>query len=459
MAAVAEEQSLQQNFRGQLLHPEAEGYDAARAVWNGSIDRRPQLVARATGVADVVAAVNYARDNELLLAVRGGGHSLPGHSTCDDGLVLDLSPMQGVHVDAQRQRAYAQPGVLLGLLDRETQAYGLATTGGQISHTGIGGLTLGGGIGWLSRKFGLSCDNLVSTDVVTATGELLTASEDENPELLWGLRGGGGNFGVVTSFEYQLHPLGLIFGGAALHPADRAEDVLRHVRDVCADAPDELTTYVIFLTAPPAPFVPEDLQGKPAVAIGACYAGDLDEGAKVIEPLRAFGPPAVDLFQPMPYPVLQSMFDASAPHSRKYYVKGHNLGELSDELIDVLVERAAALPRPHSELHVGQLGGAISRIDEDATAYSGRNAEWALVAISGWEDEAQKDDHVEWVRGVIDATLPYAVAAYVNFLDDEGLDRIKFAYGSAEKYERLLALKDRYDPANLFCLNQNIRRA
>jgi FAD/FMN-containing dehydrogenase len=459
VTAVAEERSLQQNFRGQLLHPDDEGYDAARAVWNGSIDRRPRLVARATGVADVVGAVNYARDNELLLAVRGGGHSLPGHSTCDDGLVLDLSPMQGVHVDPRRRRAVAQPGVLLGLLDRETQAYGLATTGGQISHTGIAGLTLGGGIGWLGRKFGLTCDNLVSADVVTASGELVTASEEENPELLWGLRGGGGNFGVVTSFEYDVHPLGLIFGGAVMYPAERSAEVLRHVREVCADAPDELTTLVVFQTAPPAPFLPQELHGRPVVAVAACYAGDLDEGAKVVEPLRSFGPPVADMFQPMPYTVLQSMFDASAPHYRKYYVKGHNISDLSDEVIDLLVSRAEAMPPPFSQLHVAQLGGAISRVDEDATAFSGRGAGWALIFISGWEGDEQKDKHVDWVRGGIDETLPHAVGAYVNFLDDEGLDRIKFAYGSVEKYERLLALKDQYDPANLFCLNQNIRTA
>jgi hypothetical protein len=457
MVAVTEHDALREGFHGELVRPEDEGYDAARAIWNGSIDRRPAVVARATGVADVVAAVNFARDNDLALSVRGGGHSLPGHSTCDGGLVLDLSPMQGVRVDPQRMTARAQGGVQWGLLDREAAGYGLAVTGGQITHTGIAGLTLGGGIGWLVRKFGLTCDNLISADVVTAQGEVVTASQEENEDLFWGLRGGGGNFGVVTSFEYQLHPLGLILGGAVLHPVERAPEVLRLLRDVGRDGPDELTAYAIFLTGPPAPFVPEAFHGKPLIALAACYAGDLDQGEQVIKPFREFGPPIVDLFQPMPYTVIQGMFDESGPHGRSYYIKGQTVRELSDELIDVLVEQGAAMPAPFSELHVGQLGGAVKRVGEDETAYSHRDAEYTLIFISGWDDPARKDEHVGWVRGVTEATTPHAVGAYVNFLDDEGLDRIKFAYGSKEKYERLVELKNKWDPTNLFCLNQNIQ--
>lgn len=445
-----------EGFRGQVLTPEADGYDAARAIWNGSFDKRPALIARASGVADVVAAVNYARENRLLLAVRCGGHSLPGYSTCDEGLVLDLSPMQGVVVDPEKRTAQVQAGALIGQLDRESHAYGLATTGGQITHTGVAGLTLGGGIGWLVRKFGLSCDSVLSAQVVTASGEIVTASARENPDLFWGLKGGGGNFGVVTSFEFQLHPLGPVLGGATLLPIEQAEDALRLYREVTEAAPDELTAYAIFLTGPPAPFLPEAFHGQPLIALAACWAGDLDEGERVLKPLREFGPPIVDLFQPMPYPIIQGMFDESAPHGRPYYIKGQTTGPLSDELISVLLEHASAMPRPFSELHVGALGGAVARVPEDATAYSPRAGEYALIFISGWEDPAAQDSHVAWVRGVADATAPHATGVYVNFLDDEGDERIRFAYGSEEKYERLVELKRKWDPGNLFRLNQNI---
>jgi FAD/FMN-containing dehydrogenase len=456
MVEVLEHDALRESFSGELLHPGGAGYDAARAIWNGSFDRRPTVIARATGVADVVAAVNFARDNDLLLAVRGGGHSVPGHSTCDDGLVLDLSPMQGVRVDPERRTARAQGGVQWGLFDRETQAYGLAVTGGQITHTGIAGLTLGGGIGWLVRKFGLTCDNLLSADVVTARGEVVTASAEQNEDLFWGLRGGGGNFGVVTSFEYQLHPLGPVLAGAVIHPVDRAPEALRLLRDVAGEGLDDLTGYAIFLTGPPAPFLPEAFHGKPLVALAACYAGELYRGEEALRPFREFGPPIVDLFQPMPYTVIQSMFDESAPHGRTYYVKGQTVRDLSDDLIDVLVEQGTAMPAPFTELHVGQLGGAVSRIGEDDTAYGNRDAEYALMFISAWADAGAKDQHVAWVRGATDATTPHAVGAYVNFLDDEGLERIRFAYGSKEKYDRLVEVKNKWDPKNLFCLNQNI---
>ena len=446
-----------EGFRGQLLGPEDDGYDAARRIWNGSFDKRPALIARATGVADVIAAVNHARENGLRLAVRSGGHSIPGHSTCDDGLVLDLSQMQGVHVDPRTRTAQVQAGALLGHFDRETHAYGLATTGGQVTHTGVAGLTLGGGIGWLDRKFGLTCDNLISADVVTAAGEIVTASADENPDLFWGLRGGGGNFGVATSFEFQLHPLDLILGGAVLHPLEQAKSVLELYRDLVEDGPEDLTAYTIFLTGPPAPFLPESFHGQPLVAFAACWAGDLAEGERVLKPVREFGPPIVDLFQPMPYPVLQGMFDESAPHGRRYYLKGQVTGKLTDELIDVLIEHAMALPRPFSELHVGALGGAVKRLGEDDTAYSPRDGEHVLIFIGGYEDPSAGDGVVSWVRAAADATTPYALGTYVNFLEDEGDERIRFAYGSDEKYNRLVELKRKWDPDNLFTLNQNIR--
>jgi FAD/FMN-containing dehydrogenase len=453
-------EQLRQGFHGQIIERGDAGYDQTRGIWNGAFDRRPALIARASGTADVVAAVEFARENGLLLAVRGGGHSLPGYSACDDGLVLDLRLMNGVFVDRERKIARAQGGALWGDLDRETQAYGLGVTGGQITHTGIAGLTLGGGIGWLGRKFGLTCDNLVSAEVVTADGSILTASEGENSDLFWGLRGGGGNFGVVTSFEYRLHEVGpLILGGAVLHPADRAPEVLRFFREFTADAPDEVTTYAIFFTAPPHPPFPEHVQGQGLLALAACYAGDLAEGEEVVKPLREFGPPVMDILQPMPYTVIQSMFDESSPIGRPYYVRGDNVGTLSDELIDVIVEHANNIPRPFAELHVGSLGGAISRMPEDATPYGGRDAQYALIYLAGWEDPAEKDERVAWVRAVSEAARPHVVGVYVNFLENEGDERIRFAYGSPEKYERLAALKAKYDPGNLFLLNQNIKPA
>jgi len=450
--------ALEQLFHGPLVKPDDPGYDEARAVWNASFDRRPALVARATGTADVAAAVNFARENGLLLAVRGGSHSIPGHSSCDGGIVLDTSLMRGVHVDPVRRTARAQAGVDWGLLDRETQAHGLAVTGGEVTHTGIAGLTLGGGIGWLVRKCGLTCDSLLSAQVVTADGSIVTASEEENADLYWGLRGGGGNFGVVTSFEYRLHEVGpTILGGAVIHPAERAAEVLRFYRDFTADAPEELTTYAVFFTAPPHPPFPEEVRGMGLVALAACYAGDLEEGEKVVAPLREFGPPALDILQPMPYTAMQSMFDDATPvRGRSWYVKGNSVGRLTDELVDLLAEHANAIPRPFGELHIGHMGGAVARVPEDATPYSGRDAEHVLLFLSGWEDEADRDESVAWTRAIADATQPFAVGVYVNFLENEGEERIRFSYGSTEKYDRLVALKTKYDPDNLFRLNQNI---
>jgi len=448
-----------EDFRGTVLTPDGQGYDTARAIWNGSFDKRPALVARATGVADVVAAVNYARENGLLLAVRAGGHSLPGYSTCDEGLVLDLSQMQGVYLDPTARTARVQGGALMAQLDRETHVHGLGVTGGQITHTGVAGLTLGGGIGWLMRKHWLTCDNLISAEVVTASGQVVTASEQENADLFWGLRGGSGNFGVVTSFEFQLHPVGVVLGGAALYPVEQAREALELYREVTDGAPDELTTYAIFLTGPPAPFLPEPFHGQPLIALAACWVGGHAEGERVLKPFREFGPPIVDLFQPMPYPIIQSMFDESAPHGRSYYIKGQTGGTLTDELIDVVLEHAARMPRPFSELHLAHLGGAVARVPEEATAYSPRDGEHALIFISGWYEPEAGDECVKWVRGLSDATTPYAKGVYVNFLEDEGDERIRFAYGSEEKYARLVELKRKWDTENLFRLNQNISPA
>jgi Berberine and berberine like/FAD binding domain len=340
----------------------------------------------------------------------------------------------------------------------ETQAFGLASTGGQVSTTGIAGLTLGGGIGWLMRKHGLACDNLISADVVTAEGELVTASAEQNEELFWGLRGGGGgNFGVVTSFEYRLHEVGLVLGGAVMHPADRAGEVLGFFREFCATAPDELTPYALLVTAPPAPFVPPEMVGSPVVVVAGCYAGPLDEGERVLKPLREFGSPPIDLFQPLPYTALQSMFDETGPAGHSYYMKGDYVSAVSDELIATVADHAATMPGAHCEIHLGQMGGAAGRVGENDTAFSHRDADFVFIGLAHWLEPSEEDAQLSWVRGLGDTVRPHSVGRYVNFLGDEGDERIRFAYGSEGKYDRLVELKRTWDPQNLFCLNQNIK--
>jgi FAD/FMN-containing dehydrogenase len=448
---------LSDDFRGELIRPGDPGYDTARRVWNEMIDRRPALIARPTGPADVRAAVSVAREYALPLAVRGGSHSVAGKSVCDEGIVIDLSRLRGVHVDPVASVARAEGGALLGDLDRETQVFGLATTGGLVSHTGIGGLTLGGGVGWLARKHGLACDNLRSAQVVTAAGDVATASEEENSELLWGLRGGGGNFGVVTSFEYRLHPLGPVLGGAVFHPFEHAAEVLRFFRSFVASAPEELTVIAAVFTAGPAPFLPEEVHGKPVVALAVCYAGDVEEGERAVAPLRSFRRPVADVIGPMPYPVLQSMFDPSYPHGRRNYWKSNFLYELSDEVIEAVLEHAPRMLSPFSSFYFEHLGGAIARVGEDETAFAHRDAVFDFAILAGWEDPAEDDLHSGWARDFWAATEPLSAGSvYVNNLGDEGEDRVRAAY-KPETYERLVALKDRYDPTNLFRLNQNIR--
>ena len=445
-----------EGFRGDVLAPGDEGYEQARWTWNAMFDKRPALIARCSGVADVIAGVNFARENGMLLSVRGGGHSVPGHSTCDGGVVLDLSPMRSVRVDPARMTARAEGGVNWGTFDHETGAFGLASTGGQVSTTGIAGLTLGGGIGWLMRKHGLACDNLISADVVTAAGELVTASADENEELFWGLRGGGGNFGVVTSFEYLLHEVGVVFGGAVMHPADRAHEALAFYREFCATAPDELTGYALLVTAPPAPFVPPEMVGQPIVVLAGAYAGDLVEGERVLKPLREFNSPPIDLFQPLPYPVLQSMFDETSPAGHSYYLKGDYVSDISDELIGTLIEQQAGMPGSHCEIHLGHMGGAVGRAGENDTAFSYRDAEFVVIGLAHWLEPHEEAGQLAWVQGLAEGVRPHSVGTYVNFLGDEGEQRIRFAYGSEEKYNRLVELKRTWDPENLFRLNQNI---
>ena len=449
------------SFRGELLLPTNVGYDAARRIWNGAIDRHPACIARCTGVADVVAAVGFAREHDLEIAVRSGGHGVAGHAICDGGLVIDLSPMKGIRVDPRARTARADAGVLWGELDRETQLHGLATVGGIVTHTGIAGLTLGGGIGWLMRKYGATVDNLLSVDLVTADGELVTASESVEPELFWGVRGGGGNFGIVTSFEYRLHPVGpTVLAGPIFYPVEDAGQVLRLYREVAAAAPDELTTIFELTVAQPLPFLPAEVHGKPIVMVGACYAGPPREGVDVVRPLEELGSPIADLLEPKPYLALQSMFDPFVPHGWHRYWKAVELPPLTDEAIDTLVEHASAFTSPKSYCIVFQLGGALSRVGAEDTAYGQRDAAYNANVNAVWtEDDPEPERHIAWARDFFDALQPHASGrVYVNFLGDEGEDRVRTAYGE-RNYARLARLKQVYDPTNLFRLNQNIRPA
>jgi hypothetical protein len=456
MSTITPEIQTLEDFRGELVHPGEPSYDDLRKVWNGSIDRRPGLIARCTGVADIRSALAFARRTGGPVAVRGGGHSFPGHSTCDGGILLDLAPLKGIRVDPVRRTARAQAGVLLGELDRETQEFGLATPSGIVTHTGLAGLTLGGGIGWLMRKYGLSIDNLLSVDVVTAEGELLTASEDVNADLFWGIRGGGGNFGIVTEFEFQLHPVGpIVYAGPIAWPMEQSPELLRFYRDWITDIPDELTTAVIHRWMPALPTIPAELHGRPVVMVVASYAGPVEEGERVVAPLKAFAPPLLDLCTPKPFLALQSMLDPGFPHGRWYYMRACDVGELTDEVIDIAVERGVAIDSPLTSYPIFHLGGAISRMPSDRTAFGGRSSGHTFNFVGATLGPDGFEDQREWVRDSWRAIEPHQVGAYVNFLGDEGEDRIRSAYG-ASTYDRLKDLKRKYDPGNLFHLNQNI---
>lgn len=447
---------LEGSFRGQLVRSEHAAYDEHRKIWNGSISRFPALIARCAGVADVIAAVKFARQTGLEVAVRGGGHSFPGLSVCDGGIVIDLGLMKGIRVDPEAGTARAQAGVLWGELDRETQMFGLATTGGIVTHTGVAGLTLGGGIGWLQRKHGLTIDQLLAVDLVTADGEFVKASETENPDLFWGVRGGGGNFGIVTEFEFRLNPVGpIVLAGPVFWPMKESPKVLRFYRDWIADAPDELMTIVVHRKAPPLPFVPPELHGEPVVAVACCYAGPVEEGEKVARPLKGFGSPVLDLCVPKPYLDHQAMFDPSFPHGWWYYIRSCDVTELSDEVIDITVDHSLRISSPLTNFPIWQLGGAIARVGEDETAFGGRTAGHTFNIAAATATAEGFDEERDWVRSFSSALEPHHTSVYVNFLMDEGEERIRQAYG-AEKYDRLKALKRRYDPDNFFRLNQNI---
>jgi FAD/FMN-containing dehydrogenase len=446
-------------FRGQLIGADHADYDIARAVWNGAIDRRPRLIARCIGSADVVAAVRFARERELEIAVRGGGHNVAGTAVCDDGIVIDLSAMRAVRVDAAGRRAWVQGGALWGDVDHETQAHGLATTGGIVSHTGVAGLTLGGGVGWLMRKHGLTVDNLLAADVVTANGERLRASDDEHPDLFWALRGGGGNFGVVTSFEFRLHPVGpVVLAGPILWDASDAREVLRFYREFLRDAPDELGTVVRFGTAPPLAVIPEQLHWRAVVMIGTCHVGPIDAGERLLRPLRAFRTPLLDLVGPTPYVGLQSAIDSTVVHGWNYYWKSTHLPELGDDLIDVIAERAFCCRSPRSYVALFHLKGAVSRLAEGVTAFGNRQASHAITLDAVWrpgEDFVDRD--IAWTREAFAALGRFRQGVYVNFLGgDEEPDRVREAYGNAV-YDRLAGVKATYDPDNAFHHNQNVR--
>lgn len=451
-------QKFKENLRGELIRPGDVGYDEARKIWNGMIDKRPAMIALCTGAADVIKAVNFASTNKLLVAVRGGGHNVAGNAVCDGGIVIDLSRMKGIRIDPVRRTARAEPGLTWGEFDRETQAFGLALPGGIQSTTGIAGFTVGGGFGYLSRKYGLTVDNLLSADIVTADGRLLIASKTENSNLFWGIRGGGGNFGIVTSFEFGLHPVGpMILGGMLLHPLANAEKVLRFFRDYVAKVPEELSLFLGFVTAPKAPHLPEHIQGTPVLAVIICYVGAIEEGERIIQPLRKFGPPEVDLVGQKTYVAMQSILDAANPPGWQNYWKSEYLKGFNDEAIDTLVEYAAKRPSPMSKILIGHLAGDVNRVSNDETPYSHRDAPFIINIVSMWSDTTKNEENIKWAKDLWNAVQPFAIGGvYVNFLMNEGADRVMAAYGK-EKYERLVALKNKYDPTNFFSLNQNIK--
>lgn len=440
-------QEFAANLRGELIRPEDDGYDATRAVFNGMIDRRPALIARCGGVADVIRGVDFARTYTLPLSVRGGGHSVAGHAACDDGLMLDLSTMRGIRVDPVRQTAQVQAGLTLGEFDLETQQFGLATTTGLVSVTGLAGLTLGGGLGWLNGKYGLACDNLISADVVTADGRLLVANAEENEDLFWAIRGGSGNFGVVTSFEYQLHPVGPVLAGRLRYPLTKAHEVLRFYHEFASTCPDELSTVGSLGIAP---------DGSLGVSVSVCYCGAIETGEEVLRPLRTFGSPLDDNIQTIAYRTLQSGPDAAFPLGRQHYWKASYLKDPSDEAIEVMVQFAREMPSPATGVGLQQMHGAASRVEPDATAFPHRDEHYDFQILSQWTDPADSEKNIEWTRAFFEAMQPFFEGGvYVNNLGEEGEERMKAAYD--QNYERLVTIKNKYDPTNFFHVNQNIR--
>jgi FAD/FMN-containing dehydrogenase len=451
-------EALVSTLRGRAIRPSDEAYDAARKVYNASIDCRPRLLVRCADAADVIRSVNFARDEGLVPAVRCGSHSVPGFGTCDGGLVIDLSGMKGIHVDPVRRVARVDGGCTWGDVDHATHVFGLATPGGVISTTGVGGLTLGGGFGYLSRRYGLACDNVISADVVTADGRFLTASATENEDLFWALRGGGGNFGVVTSFLFRLHPVKIVQAGPTFWPLEQAADVLRHYGEFITAAADHVGGFFAFLTVPPVPMFPDHLHGKKVCGIVWCSTDSEEAAEKALRPMRQFGKPAFDHVGPMPFPVLQSLFDGLYPPGLQWYWKANFLKSLSQKSIDLRVEQASKLPTMHSTAHIYPIDGAAGRVGIGDTAFQFRDAKWAEVIVGVDPDPANKEKITTWAKEYWDALRPYSEeGAYVNFMMDEGQERVMATYGG--NYTRLAAIKKKYDPTNFFRVNQNIRPA
>ena len=452
--AVAE---LRAQVKGVVILPGEPGYDDARKVWNAMIDRKPGLIVRCQGVEDVVCAVNFARRQDLRISIRGGGHNIAGNAVCDDGVMVDLSSMRLVRVEPETQRAYVEPGATLADFDAAAQLHGLATPLGINSTTGVAGLTLGGGFGWLTRKYGLTIDNLESADMVTAAGEVVRASAQENPNLFWAIRGGGGNFGVVTRFEFRLHAVGPeVLSGLFVFPFAQARELLMKYREFTVEAPEELNLWTVLRKAPPLPFLPQEVHGKEVVILPFIHIGDREAGARAIEAIRSFGQPHGEHVGPMPYSAWQKVFDPLlAPGARNYW-KSHNFAQLPDAAIDTMIEYASKLPNPQCEIFVGLVSGQANRIPQDATAYAGRDANYVLNVHGRWDSPSDDQACIAWSREFFAASAPYATGGvYVNFLSQDETDRVQAAYGA--NYARLAELKAKYDPNNFFRLNQNIK--
>jgi FAD/FMN-containing dehydrogenase len=449
--------ALKGGLRGRTLIRDEDGYDMARSIWNGMVDRSPGLIVRCHGAADVMHAVDFARDHDLVVAVRGGGHNIAGNAVCEGGLMIDLTPMNFVRVDPAARKAWVGPGATLGDVDRETQAFGLALPTGINSTTGIAGLTLGGGFGWLTRKYGLTIDNLLSADVVTADGRLLRASGEENSDLFWAIRGGGGNFGIVTAFEFKLHQVGPeVLSGLVVHPFENASELLASYREAVNQAPEELTCWVVMRKAPPLPFLPVEWHGREVMIFAMCYAGDLTEGERVTKELRSLGSPIADVVGPHRLVDWQSAFDPLLTTGARNYWKSHDFEALADGALDVITQAMRTLPSAECEVFIAHVGGAMSRVPPDATAFPQRTAHFVMNVHTRWRESKNDNACIQWARDLFKATEPFATgSAYVNFMPEDETDRVEKIYGT--NYRRLAEIKGRYDPQNMFRMNQNIR--
>ena len=451
--------TLKASVRGRIISPAETDYDEARKVWNATIDRRPALIVRCAGTADVIAALAFARDNGLLVSIRGGSHNIAGSAVSDDALMIDLSALKSVRIDPQAKRAYVEPGALLSDFDHEAQAFGLATPLGINSTTGVAGLTLGGGFGWISRKFGVTVDNLVAAEIVTADGTWRRVSADSDPDLFWAVRGGGGNFGVVTLFEYRLHEVGpQIYGGLVVYPLEQADQVLPKYREFVAQSPDDLTVWAVLRLAPPLPFLPESVHGKPVVVMASCYVGPVENGERALAPVRSFGTPYGEHLGAMPFAAWQKAFDPLLTPGERNYWKSHNFASLNDETFDILTNAVKSLPSTQCEVFIGAMGGQTNRVPVDATAYANRDSIYTINIHGRWSDAADDEKCKKWARDMFAAMTPHAIGSvYVNFMTGEEGERVKAAYGP--NYERLAEVKRRYDPDNVFRSNQNITPA